>query len=186
MKKKLPANIEFRIPPKLKWGFLLLIALYLFWALKPFSKFELSQERLEMEPLVSAGTSLYLYQRPSLHDYLPGDIILFSTKEGPLRLAWVAGTAHDTFKLKGNSLSSQNINLSLKGVPDDVERTYPQVPAEHLFLVHRDQTLSLDDSLTQGPYSFESLNVLGKLFFHFPKEEKPISTEIDSTKPSSR
>lgn len=184
MKKKLPEHVGFRIPPKFRWGFLILVAIYLFWSLRPFSKVSLSPDRIEMEPIVAAGKTIYLYSRPKKEDYLPGDVLYFYKNGKSPRLAWVAGLPGDKLELKGNRLSGENgVSFDLIGVPADHSRTYPPVPKGHIFLVQRDQSLSIEDSLTEGPYPLESLTILGKIFFNFPKEDELISTEDSSPIP---
>jgi hypothetical protein len=179
MKKKLTPEAGFRISHKVKFGFLILVAGYLIWSLQPYSQVRLSKDRIEMEPLISAGKSLYLYKRNSTKNYLRGDIIFFSEGNGPTRLAWIAGVEGDSVHLKGNLVTGHGLELSLQGVPELHERNYPPVPLEHVFLVHRDQSLSLRDSLTEGTYPLKNLNIRGKVFFHLPDEEEPISTKAD-------
>jgi hypothetical protein len=159
---------------KPKYRFIALGALTLFflYALQPYSRVSVTSQQMEMTPILNPGEMVYLYKHSDINQYQVGDILLYrvekKTSSNEARFQWgtLLGKNGDHISIKnGKVIYPEQTTYPTMGLPPQLQKNFPTIGPDAFFIVHRQQTSPVKDSLTEGAIPFKHLNIKGKLFF---------------------
>lgn len=161
-------NSEVKVKPLLpkRWrlwplGLILILA---WWAIRPYSVINVSSPRAEMVPDLIPGQKALIFRHGEKEGYQVGDILLYRYDGGSWRYGRVVAREGEGVKLQGSFLKASS-SWALEGIQEGASRDYGVVAPGHLFIVHNDQNLEVEDSLVLGAMSLEGLEIRGKVFF---------------------
>jgi len=175
MEKTTSNNKIFKIGLKTRILFILAVLGYLCYSLSDYTRVVLTDQHVEMLPMIQPSQSLYLYNRPD-GEYQSGDIVFAITAENkPVpHLYRVLAVDGANVKIKGGILWLDNKKLILNGfhLPSNLDKEYDILKKNEYFLIHDNQNTDLNDSIMSGAFNKNEIEILGKLFFYWPKDEK--------------
>lgn len=178
MKTSPPTNKFFKIGLKGKIIFFIFIIIFLLYNLKDYSSINVPALNNEMEPRIKPGQKIYLYQRPSVTKYQTGDIIWAKHKRKMgFKLYRIIGAFGDKISVEagvvfrnGSALSEQPL-----GLPKTLMVESRKIEEASYFLIYNNQLISETDSLVEGAYKADELEIKGKLFFYMPNDTVKVS-----------
>ena len=171
----LSASMKFRTPPHAPLKFkarhrlipLLALLVWAIYSLQPYSRISTPKDHIEMLPSIPPGQSVYLYQHSNPKNYLVGDVLWYrKSTSNDFQWGELIGVEGDHLEIiEGKVFRGRDI-LPILNLPRHLNKSYPVVPKNHVFIVHHNQESPLQDSLMLGSFNLNGLIVHGKIFFN--------------------
>jgi hypothetical protein len=171
-------NSTFKIKPRHRLFFFLLLFVWVLWSLRPYSRMVCPEGHIELSPMVMPGQSLILYARGSFSDYKKGDLVWYaSPKNSPPRLGRLLASEGDVITVKeGQVFCGEQKCEFILGLPPSLNLDFPALKAGQVMVIHDQQSTPFEDSLTLGPLEATNTSILGKLFL-FASPAEPSSNQ---------